>query len=93
MAGAVEPGTYIVTLTANGKTLTKPVTVLADQWLPSDRETLAPAGLLRSAGLVRPVPGRRQAVLIRPCIRLLPSAAPPRHFPPAVFSASDRPVP
>ena len=34
-AGAVEAGTYIVTLTANGKTLTKPVTVLQDQWLPS----------------------------------------------------------
>ena len=33
--GAVDPGTYIVTLTANGKTVTKPVTVLQDQWLPS----------------------------------------------------------
>jgi hypothetical protein len=33
--GAVDPGTYIVTLTANGKTVTKPVTVLLDQWLPS----------------------------------------------------------
>ena len=31
----VEPGTYVVTLTANGKTLTKPVTVLPDQWLPA----------------------------------------------------------
>ena len=31
--GGVEPGTYIVTLTANGKTLTKPVTVLQDRWL------------------------------------------------------------
>jgi photosystem II stability/assembly factor-like uncharacterized protein len=30
---AVEPGTYIVTLTAAGKTLTKPVTVLQDRWL------------------------------------------------------------
>ena len=30
---AVEPGTYIVTLTGNGKTLTKPVTVLQDRWL------------------------------------------------------------
>jgi photosystem II stability/assembly factor-like uncharacterized protein len=31
--GGVEPGTYIVTLTANGKTLTRPVTVLQDRWL------------------------------------------------------------
>jgi hypothetical protein len=30
---AVEPGTYIVTLTAGGKTLTKPVSVLQDRWL------------------------------------------------------------
>jgi photosystem II stability/assembly factor-like uncharacterized protein len=30
---SVEPGTYIVTLTAGGKTLTKPVTVLQDRWL------------------------------------------------------------
>lgn len=30
---AVEAGTYIVTLSANGKTLTKPVTVLQDRWL------------------------------------------------------------
>ena len=29
----VEPGTYIVTLTAGGKTITKPVTVLQDRWL------------------------------------------------------------
>jgi len=31
--GGVEPGTYVVSLTANGKTLTKPVTVLPDRWL------------------------------------------------------------
>jgi hypothetical protein len=30
---AVEPGTYIVTVSAAGKTLTKPVTVLQDRWL------------------------------------------------------------
>ena len=30
---AVEPGTYIVTLSANGKTLTKPLTVLQDVWM------------------------------------------------------------
>ena len=30
---AVEPGTYIVTLNAAGKTLVKPVTVLQDRWL------------------------------------------------------------
>ncbi|HEX3702638.1 MAG TPA: hypothetical protein VHU82_04865 [Vicinamibacterales bacterium] len=30
---SVEPGTYIVTLTAGGKTLTKPVTVQEDRWL------------------------------------------------------------
>ena len=30
---AVEPGTYIVTLTAGGKTISKPVTVLQDRWL------------------------------------------------------------
>jgi hypothetical protein len=29
----VEAGTYIVTLTAGGKTMTKPVTVLEDRWL------------------------------------------------------------
>jgi len=29
----VEPGTYAVTLTAAGKTLTKPITVLQDRWL------------------------------------------------------------
>jgi hypothetical protein len=29
----VDPGTYIVTLSVNGKTLTKPVTVLQDVWL------------------------------------------------------------
>jgi hypothetical protein len=31
--GAVEPGTYLVTVTANGRTMTKPVIVLADIWL------------------------------------------------------------
>ena len=31
--GTVEPGTYLVTLTVAGKTLTKPMTVLQDQWL------------------------------------------------------------
>jgi len=30
---AVEAGTYMVTLTAGGKTFTKPVTVLQDRWL------------------------------------------------------------
>ena len=30
---AVDPGTYIVTLTVNGKTMTKPVSVLQDVWL------------------------------------------------------------
>jgi hypothetical protein len=30
---AVEPGTYIVTLTVGGKTYTKPVSVLQDRWL------------------------------------------------------------
>jgi hypothetical protein len=30
---AVEPGTYMVTVNVNGKTLTKPVTVLQDRWL------------------------------------------------------------
>jgi hypothetical protein len=30
---AVDAGTYVVTLTAAGKTLTKPVTVLQDRWL------------------------------------------------------------
>jgi photosystem II stability/assembly factor-like uncharacterized protein len=33
--GGVDPGTYIVTLSASGKTLTKPVTVLQDQWMPA----------------------------------------------------------
>jgi len=32
-APAVEPGTYIVTVTAGGKTLAKPVTVMQDRWL------------------------------------------------------------
>jgi hypothetical protein len=31
--GAVEPGTYMVTLSVGGKTLTKPLTVLQDRWL------------------------------------------------------------
>ena len=31
--GTVEPGTYLVTLTVAGKTLTKPMTVLQDQWI------------------------------------------------------------
>ena len=31
--GGVDPGTYIVTLTVNGKTMSKPVTVLQDIWL------------------------------------------------------------
>ena len=31
--GTVDPGTYIVTLSVNGKTMTKPVTVLQDIWL------------------------------------------------------------
>jgi photosystem II stability/assembly factor-like uncharacterized protein len=31
--GGVEQGTYIVTLSVGGKTLTKPVTVLQDRWL------------------------------------------------------------
>jgi photosystem II stability/assembly factor-like uncharacterized protein len=30
---SVEPGTYIVTLSVNGQTMTKPVTVLQDVWL------------------------------------------------------------
>ncbi len=30
---AVDPGTYIATLTVNGKTMTKPVTVLQDIWM------------------------------------------------------------
>ena len=30
---AVDPGTYIVTLSVNGKTMTKPVSVLQDIWL------------------------------------------------------------
>jgi hypothetical protein len=32
-APAVEAGTYVVTLSVGGKTLTKPVTVLQDRWL------------------------------------------------------------
>jgi hypothetical protein len=32
-AAAVDPGTYIVTLSANGKSVTKPLTVLQDVWL------------------------------------------------------------
>jgi photosystem II stability/assembly factor-like uncharacterized protein len=32
-AQPVDPGTYIVTLSVNGKTMTKPVTVLQDVWL------------------------------------------------------------
>ena len=32
-APAVDPGTYMVTLTAAGKTLTKPITILQDRWL------------------------------------------------------------
>src|SRR5262249_59701053 len=32
-AQAVEPGTYIVTLSVAGKTMTKPVTILQDRWL------------------------------------------------------------
>jgi hypothetical protein len=31
--GAVAPGTYLVSLTVGGKTQTKPLTVLEDQWL------------------------------------------------------------
>jgi hypothetical protein len=31
--GAVDPGTYFVTLSAAGKTLTKPLTVLQDTWM------------------------------------------------------------
>jgi hypothetical protein len=30
---AVPPGTYLVTLSVSGKTLTKPLTILEDQWL------------------------------------------------------------
>jgi hypothetical protein len=30
---SVEPGTYVVTLNAGGKTYSKPVTVLQDRWL------------------------------------------------------------
>jgi hypothetical protein len=30
---AVEPGTYVVTLTVDGRSYTKPVTVLQDEWL------------------------------------------------------------
>jgi photosystem II stability/assembly factor-like uncharacterized protein len=32
-AAAVEPGTYLVTVSVNGKTLSKPVSVLQDRWL------------------------------------------------------------
>jgi photosystem II stability/assembly factor-like uncharacterized protein len=32
-ANAVEPGTYLVTLSVGGKTFTKPLTVLQDRWL------------------------------------------------------------
>ncbi|MBI4472023.1 MAG: hypothetical protein HY646_05105, partial [Acidobacteria bacterium] len=32
-APPVEPGTYMVTLSVNGKTMSKPVTVLLDLWL------------------------------------------------------------
>ena len=32
-AGAVEPGTYIVTLDVAGKKFTKPLQVLQDRWL------------------------------------------------------------
>jgi photosystem II stability/assembly factor-like uncharacterized protein len=32
-AGGVGPGTYIVTMTAGGKTATKPLTILEDRWL------------------------------------------------------------
>ena len=32
-AAAVEPGTYIVTLEAAGKKLTKPLQVVQDRWL------------------------------------------------------------
>ena len=31
--GAVEPGTYIVTLDVAGKKITKPLQVLQDRWL------------------------------------------------------------
>ena len=31
--GGVEPGTYLVTLSVGGKTISKPVTVLQDRWL------------------------------------------------------------
>jgi photosystem II stability/assembly factor-like uncharacterized protein len=31
--GAVPPGTYLVTLSAGGKTFTKPLTILEDRWL------------------------------------------------------------
>jgi PKD repeat protein len=29
----VEPGTYTVTLTVNGRTLSKPLVVLEDKWM------------------------------------------------------------
>jgi len=32
-APAVEAGTYVVTLSVGGKTLTKPIAVLQDRWL------------------------------------------------------------
>ena len=31
--GSVEPGTYVVNLTVDGKTVSKPVTVLEDRWI------------------------------------------------------------
>ena len=33
--GAVDAGTYVVTLTANGRTVKKSVTILRDEWLPA----------------------------------------------------------
>jgi photosystem II stability/assembly factor-like uncharacterized protein len=33
LPAAVEPGTYIISVAVNGKTMTKPVTVLQDRWL------------------------------------------------------------
>ena len=32
-AGALQPGTYTATLTVDGKTITKPGTVLEDVWM------------------------------------------------------------
>ena len=34
--GAVEPGTYIVTLEVGGKKITKPLQVLQDRWLTTN---------------------------------------------------------